>query len=288
MPRANGEPQAGQPVAPDEQARVSARLHVPPLQFDDEVLVLLFGPHQPRGNAGGDDDAVTHAKRARSHIDRHPAGQVASVEQRHKALVGIVRPVGSECRQGEQARQVMPLGHRVRWFIAGISMGGRKRENDYSRMMHPFVDLDPSGCSRPLHQKTRTRLEALRPSVSEDGRRIWPWSQSHRDRRGFLPRRQTPPMASTATISANCACCMRHAQVGHVGLRVALGFGDGRHFLRGRPSLNGLHGLKVLHGELRPADPILDIGLALRPCGGRYLADRGQCPRIAGPMRRIG
>ena len=45
-------------LAPDEHAGVAARLHVPPLDVQEEVLVLFLGPHHADRVPAADEQAV--------------------------------------------------------------------------------------------------------------------------------------------------------------------------------------------------------------------------------------
>src|SRR6185436_1968309 len=44
-PAREGGTGSGHSVSPDEKSRVAGRLQVPPFELDDEVFVLLLGPH---------------------------------------------------------------------------------------------------------------------------------------------------------------------------------------------------------------------------------------------------
>ncbi len=77
-----------QGVAPDEQPGIPARLHVPPLQLEHEVLVLPVRPQHAGRLARRDDQPVPRRERLGRHVHRHPAGQVLAVEQRPEIVVG--------------------------------------------------------------------------------------------------------------------------------------------------------------------------------------------------------
>jgi hypothetical protein len=82
-----------QAFAPDEDATVTAFLHVLPIQLDDEVFILTLCGHEPGGYAGGDDHAVTHTEGIRRYIDGTPASEVSSIEHGNKTIL-ICRPNG--------------------------------------------------------------------------------------------------------------------------------------------------------------------------------------------------
>ncbi len=67
-------------VAPNEDAAISARLHVAPIDFHHEVFVDLFGSHVTGRIAVGDNHAVANGERFWCHIDGNPAGEVFPIE----------------------------------------------------------------------------------------------------------------------------------------------------------------------------------------------------------------
>ncbi|HMO66552.1 MAG TPA: hypothetical protein PKE47_15245 [Verrucomicrobiota bacterium] len=71
---------------PDEHARVAARLQVPPLELEDEVLVLPLRAQRAGGDAVAVDQAVAHREGLGRAVHVHPAREVAAVEQRREAV----------------------------------------------------------------------------------------------------------------------------------------------------------------------------------------------------------
>src|SRR5262245_31613045 len=77
----------GDGCAPDKDARVAATGQMPPLHFENEILVLPRRAQSTRGPARTMNHSVAHAPRFRRAIGVHPAGQIAAVEQRNQAIV---------------------------------------------------------------------------------------------------------------------------------------------------------------------------------------------------------
>ena len=80
-----------QRIAPEEQARVTARRHVPVLELQHEVLVLPVGAQHADGSAAAHDHAVAHGEGVGGAVHPLPAGQVGAVEQRPPVEVGLGR-----------------------------------------------------------------------------------------------------------------------------------------------------------------------------------------------------
>ena len=72
---------------PDEDAGVAAGLEMPPLEFEDEVLVLPRCPERARWLARASNDAIADGPGLGSAVDVDPAVQVPTIEKRHKAIV---------------------------------------------------------------------------------------------------------------------------------------------------------------------------------------------------------
>jgi len=72
--------------APDKESGISAASEVPPLELDDEILVLAYGAQSADRLAGAVDHAVAHAPRLGRAVRIDPAGEVASVEHRHETV----------------------------------------------------------------------------------------------------------------------------------------------------------------------------------------------------------
>ena len=104
-----------QGVAPDEQPGVAARLHVPPLQLEHEVLVGPVGPQHAGRLARRDNQPVTGSEGLGRHVHRQPAGQVLAVEQRPEVIGAAERArAGRGEHDGEAEREEGRTFHRGR------------------------------------------------------------------------------------------------------------------------------------------------------------------------------
>ncbi len=68
-------------VAPGEDAGITSRFHVPPLDVQQEVLVLLLAPHHANRLALTDQYAVLDVPRIGRSVDVDPPGEIFAVEQ---------------------------------------------------------------------------------------------------------------------------------------------------------------------------------------------------------------
>jgi len=127
-------------VAPGKDARVASRLHVHPLDVQDEVLVHAVGAHHANRLPGADQDPVAHGPRVGSGVDVHPAGQVLAVEQ----VLELER--GWRLREGR---------------------GGEEAEGKRERCSHgPMVTVERrrEGRPRPRHLRSARRHRGAAPT----------------------------------------------------------------------------------------------------------------------------
>src|SRR5206468_3465960 len=73
--------------APDEDSGVATAGEMPPLDFEDEILVWPRGAQGAGGTARAMNPAIDHAPRLRRTIGVHPARQITAIEERDKPVV---------------------------------------------------------------------------------------------------------------------------------------------------------------------------------------------------------
>ena len=73
-------------AAPDEESGIAAAPQMPPLELEDEVLVLANGAQPADWIPGAVDHPVPHAPRFGRAVDVGPSGEVAAVEHRHETV----------------------------------------------------------------------------------------------------------------------------------------------------------------------------------------------------------
>ena len=67
---------------PDKHPCIAARLEVPPLQLQDEILVLALGAQGSGRNAIAVDHALPDRERLRGAVDVDPPPQIPAIEDR--------------------------------------------------------------------------------------------------------------------------------------------------------------------------------------------------------------
>src|SRR5213594_3945423 len=143
MPRRNGTPGAAMGVPQMNTPQV------PPLDFEEEILILPNGAQRAGGPARAMNDAVAHAPRLRRAVGVHPTGQIAAVKERDKTCVIRRQRRGrsqDEENQGESlhvARVPSPLNGCTQEAKNGVS----------NRRTDPGSVLTPT--KRPATRRTR-------------------------------------------------------------------------------------------------------------------------------------
>ena len=155
-PAAKRLPDMRQRIAPNEYARVAPRLHMPPLDLQDKILIHSVGPQRAGRLSRADNHPIASTERARRDVDDHPARKVLAIKQRPPILVGRAGDrQTSRCQRHTNDCERTP----DHGFALGIETWKWKQEIDRKIVPRPpNVPFLPLRC----HFLRRVRIAMLR------------------------------------------------------------------------------------------------------------------------------
>ena len=68
-------------ICPHEDPGIPAGDHMPPFQFQNEILIHAVGTQFADGLSGTDEHFVCHCPRLRRRVHKNPAGEILAVEE---------------------------------------------------------------------------------------------------------------------------------------------------------------------------------------------------------------
>ena len=90
----------GNGARPNEHSGIPPARSVPPIEFENKILVLARRPQGAGGKSGAMNQSVTNTPGLRSAIHIHPAAEIPSVEKRDKLVV-----ISSEDSRGNRHQE---------------------------------------------------------------------------------------------------------------------------------------------------------------------------------------